>query len=284
MAFANYRRKVVLIITTDILPVFSTFGSTSLNFPQYKQELFISGLSFVRLLMVTALFAVALLITNPVIAETLPGEITEAQAERLSDPLKTFICADKYSVPEWCEKYRKAKFSNSIADWIKARDEARKALEAKKAAEAKAAQEAAVALAKRQALEAAQAAAIASNDPVALARAAKAQAAQKAEEEAEKISKAWSEFMVGTDVANLTMDQIMVVRNFASSASLPEANEILGFAYSSGSKALPANLAEAYRQYGQAYLKGLKRVKPNLDRIWRNIPREQQLALASEFK
>jgi len=74
------------------------------------------------------------------------------------------------------------------------------------------------------------------------------------------------------------------VRNFASSASLPEANEILGFAYSSGSKALPANLAEAYRQYGQAYLKGLKRVKPNLDRIWRNIPREQQLALASEFK
>jgi hypothetical protein len=284
MAFAKYRWKIVLIIATDTQPVFSTFGSTPLNTPQYKLELIVPGLVSGRLLMVAALFAVALLITNPVKAETLPGEITEAQAERLSNPLKTFICADKYSVPDWCEKYRKAKFSNSIAEWIKAREEARKALIAKKAADAKAAKEAAIALAKRKAQEAARAIAIANNDPAALAEIAKAQAAKKAEEEAEKISKAWSEFLVGTDVANLTMDQIMVVRKFASSGNIPEANEILGFAYSNGSKALPTNLAEAYRQYGQAYLKGLKRVKPNLDRIWRSIPREQQLALASEFK
>jgi hypothetical protein len=248
--------------------------------PMTKGQNKASGKIVKLIAVVLTMFVGLLSVAGTVNAETLPGEITEFEARKLSDPLKTYICSDEFNTPTWCETYRATKFGNSIAMWKKNREEQRKAREAKKAAEEKRAHEASVALAKKLALEAAQTAAAASNDPAAMAKAAKFLEEQKAEQ----ISRAWSEFLKTADVTNLTMDQVMVVRTFAASATLPEANEILGYAYSNGSKSLPANLTEAYRQYGQAYLKGLKRVKPNLDRIWAKIPLEQQMALASEFK
>ena len=213
-------------------------------------------------------------------SETLPSKISEADAENLSNELKAYICADQFSAPGWCKSYRAAKFGSSISDWVKSQKAARKVREAQAAAAKEAAREAELAEAKRQALAAEEAALAAKNDPAALARLAEIKAAQ----EIEKTSKAWTSFLAETDVSNLTMAQIMAIREFAATGNFPEANEILGYAYSTNKGPTPINLAEAYRQYGQAYMKGLKRVKPNLDRIWPKIPREQQMALLSEFK
>jgi hypothetical protein len=231
-----------------------------------------------------ALLLVVILASIPVAktahSETLVSKISKADAENLSNELKTYICADQFAVPDWCKSYRAAKFGTSIAQWKKSREEARKA---KIAAAKKAAHEAQLAEANRQARIAEQtalAALAAKNDPAALARLAEIKAAQ----EIEKSSKAWTVFLSQTDVSNLTMANIMAIREFAATGNFPEANEILGYAYSNDQGATPTNLIEAYRQYGQAYLKGLKRVKPNLDRLWPKIPREQQMALLSEFK
>jgi hypothetical protein len=230
------------------------------------------------LLLVTIL--VSFLVANIAHSETLASKISEADAQNLSNELKIYICADQYSAPDWCKTYRANKFGTSIAKWKKAREEAR---QAKIAAAKKAAHEAQLAEAKRQARIAekeALAALAAKNDPAALARLAEIKAAQ----EMEKSSKAWTAFLAETDVSNLTMAKIMALREFAATGNFPEANEILGYAYSKDGGPTPVNLTEAYRQYGQAYVKGLKRVKPNLDRLWPKIPREQQMALLSEFK
>jgi hypothetical protein len=211
---------------------------------------------------------------------SLATKATGAELEQLSPALKTYICSDQNTAPDWCKAYRAAKFGNSIAKWIKAREDAEKARLAKIAAIEKAKRDAEIAEEKRKEQAKKDAILAANNDPAAMAREAKARATEKSK----KLSSDWTTFLGTTDVANLTINQVIKIREFSESADLPEANEILGFAYSTDKGAIPINLVEAYRQYAQAYVKGLKRVKPNMDRIWKKIPKEHQTTLSDEFK
>jgi len=218
--------------------------------------------------------------TASVASETLATKATGSEVEHLSPALKTFICIDQNTAPEWCKAYRAAKFGNSIARWIKAREDAKKALAAKKAAIEKAKRDAVIAEEKRKEQAKKDAILAANNDPAAIAREAEA----RAKEKSKKLSSDWTTFLGTADLANLTINQVMKIREFSESDELPEANEILGFAYSTDKGAIPVNLVEAYRQYAQAFVKGLKHVKPNMDRIWKKIPKEEQAALTDEFK
>jgi hypothetical protein len=234
-------------------------------------------------ILLPALFCLAsgfMPISAPAASETLGTKATGAEVEHLSPALKTYICIDENAAPEWCKAYRAAKFGNSIAKWIKAREDAEKARLAKIAAIAKAKRDAEIAEEKRKEQAKKDAILAANNDPAAIARQAEAQAKEKSN----KLSNDWTAFLAKADVANLTINQVMEIREFAETGELPEANEILGFAYSSEKGAVPVNLVEAYRQYAQAYVKGLKRVKPNMDRIWKKIPKEHQTVLSDEFK
>lgn len=208
-----------------------------------------------------------------------------AHSESWSDPdtgpltseLKTYLCAEEHTAPEWCDEYRAAKFSTSIADRRKAREEARR--KAKEEARLKAIEEAKAEAERNRQLAALQARAA----ELAKAAGADAEATKRAEEAARARAEAWMAFLENADISKLTADQVGLVQEMAKTGEAPEADEILGFAYSKGLASLPKDLAQAYRHYGRAFLKGLKRVKPNLDQIWAKIPADQKRILLQEF-
>ncbi|MBT3788249.1 MAG: hypothetical protein HN725_01155 [Alphaproteobacteria bacterium] len=212
--------------------------------------------------------------------ETQLGTSTEEDVENMSPALKTFICSAT-STPDWCKAYKSSKTSTSIADWAKAKEDARLAAIAKaKAEEVAKAKSIADAEAKKREdkrrMEAAQ-------------NAADGSAAQLfgAKLEQEKLTARlvtdWEELLGSIDPKKLTINQVVKVREFADSGKIPEANEILAFAYANGSDDLPINLKEAYRQYAAAFLAGLKHVRSNMNRVWDKLKPEQQAALRNEF-
>ena len=86
------------------------------------------------------------------------------------------------------------------------------------------------------------------------------------------------------DFTSLTADKLELLIEMAGSDSHPEANEILGFAYTNGSGVVGKSKVKAYRQYGIAYLKGMVRVKPNMDVLWKKFSKSEQYSLVHEFK
>jgi len=240
-----------------------------------------AGRAIILGLAMTTIVLAGLLAPTSVRSETQQGKNLQTESQNMSSALKTFICAGEGVVPQWCQAYRAAKFSTSISDRTKARKKAIRAAEKKAAEEKKA-------LADRKALEAKRARAAKK-----LAEASKSESEPElteeelkilAEIEAEKQLKAWAQFLDGVDMKNMTIDQVIIAKEFAVSNDIPEANEFLGFAYSQDSKNLSINLSEAYRQYGQAYLKGLARVKPNMDLIWKKLTKTEQQEALREFE
>jgi len=220
-----------------------------------------------------AVMTALVLMATPARSEILLHKTTEAQSHKMSSELKTYICSDEFSAPNWCAAYRKSKLT--VSDRTVTRLPAKGSKKA--AAEREAALVAPPVKTKEQlAREAAEMAEVnfqpdlePEPDPeLALA---------------DERAKAWKLFLTTADLSNLTRENIRLLNDVATLDGKPEAHEILGFAHSTGKGGLPLDLTEAYRQYGQAYLKGMKRVKTNLDRIWPKIPRDKQLALLSEF-
>ena len=96
---------------------------------------------------------------------------------------------------------------------------------------------------------------------------------------------AWLAFLEAIDPANLTPEQVALVRRRAVERRDPQAMEILGYLYAEG-LAVERDFAEAYRWYGLAFLAGEKRVRANMDIVWDQLQRydvESALVLTREF-
>jgi len=95
----------------------------------------------------------------------------------------------------------------------------------------------------------------------------------------------WLAFLETVDAANLTPEQVALVRRRAVERRDPQAMEILGYLYAEG-VSVTRDFAEAYRWYGLAFLAGEKRVRANMDIVWQQLQRydlESALALTREF-
>lgn len=96
---------------------------------------------------------------------------------------------------------------------------------------------------------------------------------------------AWLDFLADVDPANLSLEELALVRRRAVERRDPQAMEILGYLYAEG-VTVARDFAEAYRWYGLAFLAGEKRVRPNMDIVWQQLQRydvESALALTREF-
>ena len=95
----------------------------------------------------------------------------------------------------------------------------------------------------------------------------------------------WLAFLEAADPANLSPQEVTMVRRRATERRDPQAMEILGYIHAEG-LSVARDYAEAYRWYGLAFLAGEKRVRPNLDVVWQQLQRtdlEAALALTREF-
>jgi hypothetical protein len=95
----------------------------------------------------------------------------------------------------------------------------------------------------------------------------------------------WLAFLEAADPANLSPQEVAMVRRRATERRDPQAMEILGYIHAEG-LSVARDYAEAYRWYGLAFLAGEKRVRPNLDVVWQQLQRtdlEAALALTREF-
>lgn len=96
---------------------------------------------------------------------------------------------------------------------------------------------------------------------------------------------AWSAFLKTAEPADLSEDEVAMVRRRAVERRDPQAMEILGFLYAEG-LSVARDYVEAYRWYGMAYLAGEVSVRPNMDIVWQQLQRhdlEGALALTREF-
>ena len=95
----------------------------------------------------------------------------------------------------------------------------------------------------------------------------------------------WLKFLEKADPANLSLEDIAVIRRRATERRDPQAMEILGFLYAQGGS-VQRDYAEAYRWYGRAYLAGERSVRANMDIVWGLLQRHDiaaALALTREF-
>ena len=96
---------------------------------------------------------------------------------------------------------------------------------------------------------------------------------------------AWLKFLENADPANLSPQDITVIKRRATERRDPQAMEILGFLYAQGAS-VRRDYAEAYRWYGRAYLAGERRVQANMDVVWALLQKHDlpaALALTREF-
>lgn len=80
----------------------------------------------------------------------------------------------------------------------------------------------------------------------------------------------WLEFLEVAEPANLSPEQILMVRRRAAERRDPQAMEILGYIHAQG-LSVARDYAEAYRWYGLAFLAGETSVRPNLDVVWQRL-------------
>ncbi|HMA14670.1 MAG TPA: SEL1-like repeat protein [Kiloniellaceae bacterium] len=95
----------------------------------------------------------------------------------------------------------------------------------------------------------------------------------------------WLDFLKAAVPAELTEEELALVRRRAVERRDPQAMEILGFLYAEG-LTVPRDYVEAYRWYGMAFLAGEPRVRANMDVVWALLQRhdlEGAAALAREF-
>ena len=220
----------------------------------------------------------SLFVGVPASAEKLYSKLTEEDAKSLSSPLKTFICLGDRLTPDWCDAFRKSK--------LQVRTPPKPALTEAETASIKAAAKAAEAPALSAAAKAALAAASAwddMSDLLEVPEEVKVAVVEKISPEEVKRKKDWEIFTGEADISRLMAKDLKVLEELAATNEYPEANEILGFAYSAGSGVVRKSKVKAYRQYGIAYLKGLVRVKPNMDVLWKQFTKSEQFALVHEF-
>lgn len=198
---------------------------------------------------------VCFIFASPTAMASEPKNANEKLAhDRLSTPLKLFICTNNYNFPDWCAEFLRKIHHVSLPPKPDPKKETQEDIEARKAEEQ--------------------------------ARLA----AKRLEEEiakAEKIRQrleAWKSFLREGNVANLSAGEVQLLNELSTLENYGEANEVLGYAYSIGSGVLAENQAKAYRQYGLAYLKGLARVKPNMDMIWKKLTKTEQQEALREFE
>lgn len=190
----------------------------------------------------------SIFVALPASGESLWRQISEEDARSMSSALKTYICVDKRKAPTWCAEYLRSK---------------------REAAKQPSTSFRATLSAEAQAI---------------IKAAAEAEArAIRAVMERER-ARGWRHFIKLVKPARMTAGEIKYVLRLAARANYPEANELLGYAYSVGVGSLKENQVKAYRQYGLAFSKGLVRVKPNLDLVWTKLTKDQQLTLLKEFE
>jgi hypothetical protein len=201
---------------------------------------------------------------SPAHAEKLYSKVTKEEAAELSGPLKTFICLGERLVPSWCEDYLDFKLKAKVrVEEVASKTDAPSGP-----------------LTYLQEIENQPDLIDTPEDVVdEVVETAKALVAQKTAREKE-----WDAFLDNGDFTSLTADKLELLIEMAGSDSHPEANEILGFAYTNGSGVVGKSKVKAYRQYGIAYLKGMVRVKPNMDVLWKKFSKSEQYSLVHEFK
>lgn len=91
----------------------------------------------------------------------------------------------------------------------------------------------------------------------------------------------WLAFLEKVDPANLSEEDVAMIRHRAAARRDPQAMEILGFLYAEG-LGVARDYAEAYRWYGRAYLAGETRVRANMDVVW-DLLQRHDLAAAVEL-
>ncbi len=221
------------------------------------------------------LFALILslpLISAPARAEVLPSNMGADQARNMSSALKTFICTDERHTPGWCEEFKRSKFRKLA----KAQPAVRGAVQTDHLTTDRAVPDVQIAQT--------------SSEQGLLTEEEKATIAErKAREAAEAARKAavvqkWKDFLSSANPARLTSADVEILNEYGAMETYPEANEILGYAYSVGSGVIQENQMDAYRQYGKAFLKGLKRVKRNMNVIWRKLKQEERQIILKEFE
>jgi len=91
----------------------------------------------------------------------------------------------------------------------------------------------------------------------------------------------WLAFLEKLDPANLSQEDVALIRQRAAERRDPQAMEILGYLYAEG-RGVERDYAESYRWYGRAYLAGETRVRANMDVVWELLQRHD-LAGAMEL-
>lgn len=95
----------------------------------------------------------------------------------------------------------------------------------------------------------------------------------------------WQAFLRTAVPADLSAEQLALLRGRAVGRRDPQAMEILGFLHAEG-LTVPRDYAEAYRWYGLALLAGEESVRANMDIVWQQLQRhdlEGAAALVREF-
>jgi len=95
----------------------------------------------------------------------------------------------------------------------------------------------------------------------------------------------WQDFLKAAVPAELSAEELALVRRRAVERRDPQAMEILGFLHAEG-LTVPRDYVEAYRWYGMAFLAGEWWVRANMDVVWALLQRhdlEGAAALAREF-
>jgi hypothetical protein len=218
---------------------------------------------------------VSLLVSGSAVAEKRLSTISAEEAQELSEPLKTYICTDEWSVPDWCRQYRAKKFrvSKRVASLI-----------AKPTGDNLLPVEGAANKPPTQTLSAAFPWDGSEVVPESMGEVKPATTVEKKDLAKIQRSHRWAQFLKGGDLSSLSGNDIDLIISVASSDKVAEANEILGYLYKVGTASLKADPVKAYRHYGLARMGGLDRVKPNMDLIWKKLKKEQRQALVREFE
>ncbi|MBT4019210.1 MAG: hypothetical protein HOE62_14755 [Alphaproteobacteria bacterium] len=219
------------------------------------------GNSKLILAVVAGSFVAFSLAFSPANAEKLYSKLTKEDAAELSGPLKTFICLGERLVPDWCGDYLDFKLNAKVR--------VENVVSKENAATGPLTFEQEIAL-QPDFLDIPEDVAVVPPKPEVVQATAR--------------EREWKVFLGAGNFTGLTVENLELLIEMANSNSHPEANEILGFAYTNGSGVVGKSKVKAYRHYGIAYLKGMVRVKPNMDVLWKKFSKSEQFSLVHEFK